>query len=102
MLQTKLPPAITTVEEAKKLLTDLYNNSESFCPEDDANDCLSGMVTKKEGDQLNKLMNDIYNLPGNAFPYPVIDPCGFLLELDPDYVARVKADEEEERSNSEG
>lgn len=91
-MKTVLPQSITTIDEAKKLLTDLYNNSESFHPEDDANEIMWQSIpdeqipTKAEGDLLNKLMADIYNLPGNEnVQTMVFDPCGFLLELDPEY-----------------
>lgn len=87
-MKTVLPKRITTVEEAKSLLTDLYNNNESFHCEDDANDCLEGIATKEEGDLLNKLMGDIYDLPGNDGKHDnsiSFCPCEFLLNLDPEY-----------------
>jgi hypothetical protein len=55
-MKTILPQAITTIEEAKKLLTDLYNNNETFHPEDDATDLVGDLFTQAEGEQLNKLM----------------------------------------------
>lgn len=73
---TKLPQSITTIDEARKLLTDLYNNGESFHPEDDANDIVGDLFTKEEGDKLNDLMGQIYDLPGD------FDPCEFYLILD--------------------
>lgn len=85
-MKTTLPTEITSVDAAKSLLTDLYNNGEAFHCEDDANDCLAGIATKDEGDLLNKLMNDIYSLSGNEDASNMaFDPCGFLLSLDPEY-----------------
>lgn len=81
-MKTKLPLAITTIEEAKILLTALNNNGEAFHPEDDANECFD-TLTKEECDQLNKLMGDIYNLDGNESHLSMIfDPCEYLLMLD--------------------
>lgn len=90
-MKTKLPEQITTVEEAKAFLTELHKNGESYHPEDDANDIVSGIGThpglhlfnQEEGDKLNKLMNDIYDIPGNQDIHKMVfDPCGFLLDLD--------------------
>lgn len=84
-MKTKLPDAINTIDEAKQFLTDLHNNGEAFHPEDNAHDIIwngmnvSNVPTPAECDQLNKLMNDIYNLPGNDGDHanPEFDPCGF-------------------------
>lgn len=82
-IKTKLPEAITTVEEAKQLLTDLHNNLESYHPEDDASDCIGHLATEDECNLLNKLMDDIYALNGTDNPHlcPVFDPCDFLLNI---------------------
>lgn len=79
-MKTKLPNQIKTVKEAKAFLTELIINDESYHPEDNANDVFlgtikneRGILTKAECDQLNKLMDDIYDLP-NGF-----DPCRFIL-----------------------
>lgn len=79
MLKTKLPEAINTVEEAKALLTQLFENNEAYCPEDDANDLEWGTCepTKEEKDQLNKLMMDMYNLP--LIPNPLPDEVGTVF-----------------------
>lgn len=81
-LKTVLPASINTIAEAKKLLRDLYNNKEAYHPEDDALDCLQDVVTKEQGELLNKLMVDIYNLEGNNGNHanPIFDPCKFLLQ----------------------
>lgn len=82
---TKLPESINTIEEAKTFLTELYKNGEEYHPEDNAKDCLEN-ITDEEGDRLNKLMNEIYLLPGNDdMQNMAFDPCGFILELDPEY-----------------
>lgn len=64
-MKTILPDSISTIEEAKKLLLDLHNNGEAFHPEDDATQMCGNIFTHEEGTKLNKLMDDIYNLPGN-------------------------------------
>lgn len=91
-MKTKLPDAITSIEEAKAFLTDLYNNGESYHPEDNAHDVdwnVPHNVTVPdfaECEHLNKLMDDIYKLPGNDnIESMAFDPCEFLLHLDPDY-----------------
>lgn len=85
-MKTQLPKEIKTIQQAEKFLTELYNNGEIYHPEDDANDCLEGIATKEECDQLNKLMNDIYNFKGNENAQSMIfDPCEFILNLDPEY-----------------
>lgn len=83
MLKTKLPPAITTVEEAKAFLSDLHNNGEEYHCEDDAGDCLAECgITPEEAIHCNKLMKEIYCLPGNEDSNNMaIDPCGFLIDL---------------------
>lgn len=80
-LKTVLPASINTIQQAKKLLRELEANGESYHPEDDATDCLSHIATKEQGELLNKLMVDIYNLEGNNGNHanPVFDPCLFLL-----------------------
>lgn len=77
-MKTVLPVAITTIEQAKAYLTDLYNNGEAYHPEDNAHSIawsLPVQPTTDEREQLNKLMNDIYALKR-------IDPCEFILDLD--------------------
>lgn len=84
-MKTSLPKEITTIDEAKVFLTDLHKNGESFHPEDDATDLHGDPFTKEEGEQLNKLMDDIYNLKGNDGKHDnsiAFCPCGFLLDLD--------------------
>lgn len=83
-MKTKLPEAITTVEEAKAFITDLFNNGEGYHPEDDAFDVIwtSSNPTIVEKMQLNKLMADIYDLPGNEdYRNMVFDPCGLFCDL---------------------
>jgi hypothetical protein len=78
-MRTKLPEAIKTKEEAAAFITELFNNHESFHPEDDATQ-INWYQLKEEQEptheecvQLNKLMDDIYELD--------FDACGLLLEL---------------------
>ena len=88
-MKTTLPQSIETAEQAKQLLTNLYNNGESFHPEDDATDiewATCEEPTEAECILLNKLMADIYDLPGNENPMNMaFDPCEFLLSLDVEY-----------------
>lgn len=90
-MKTALPDKISTIEEAKSFLTELYNNNEQFHPEDDAHDIVwqSASPTPEQCDQLNKMMEDIYALPENMYGRKyvdvVFDPCEFLLNLDPAY-----------------
>lgn len=87
-MKTKLPAHIQTVEQAKELLRQLYRNNETFHPEDDCNTIVWDTVqpTKEECELLNKLMADIYNLPGNEDTNNMaFDPCGFFLQLDMPY-----------------
>jgi len=97
-MKTKLPLRITTIKQAKAFLTELYNNDESFHPEDDATSLSGDPFTKKEGKKLNGLMNDIYNLPGNDGHHHggiLFCPCGFLLSLDPEYMKNFREDWDE-------
>ena len=86
-MKTKLPESITTVDEAKVLLKTLNDNGEHFHPEDSAEDCFDMNTPEDEAwcKQASKLMDDIYNLPGNDGRHvdPMIFcPCGYLLDLD--------------------
>lgn len=76
---TKLPTEITNIERAKSFLSDLHNNGEAYHPEDDAHDIVwhvkpEHCPTPEECDQLNKLMDQIYQLDG-------FDACEYLLSL---------------------
>lgn len=85
-MKTILPENIKLIQDAEKFLTDLHNNGESYHPEDNAEDCLEN-ITEDEAKHLNRLMNEIYLLPGNEhYQNMVFDPCQFILELDPDYI----------------
>jgi hypothetical protein len=97
-MKTILPEKISTIKEAKDFLTELHKNGESFHPEDDANDLVGDPFTKEEGDKLNQLMADIYNLPGNDGFHDgriLFCPCEHLLSLDHDYMRNFGADENE-------
>ena len=87
-MKTQLPLSISTIAEAQVFLTNLFNNGEVFHPEDDAHTVAwqGAEPSADECDQLNKLMNDIYALPGNNNSQDMsFDPCGFILSLDKDY-----------------
>jgi hypothetical protein len=84
-MKTNLPEKITTVEEAKRFLYDLFINNETFHPEDDPLKIIwqTSDPTIQEKKHLKVLMNDIYDLPGNKRrpQNMVFDPCEYLLEL---------------------
>lgn len=87
-MKTTLPAQITTVEEAKAFLSALHANSESYHPEDDAHTVqwtTGESISQADATQLNKLMEDIYNLPGNDGRHVnlAFDPCEYLLSLEP-------------------
>ena len=83
MKHLNLPAQINDVADAKALLIMLHENDLLFHCEDDATDCLEGLVSFEQATQLNKLMDDIYALPGNEdrAVLATFDPCGFSLEL---------------------
>ncbi len=104
---TKLPPAIYNVHQAKALLAELHRNRESFHPQDDATDINWNLPddqqpTIAEGQLLNKLMEEIYNLPGNKGHRTklLFDPCKYLLELDEQINKRNKSAKDEMKSMS--
>lgn len=67
---------IATLGDAKQLLSFLHENGLSYHCEDDANDCLEGLITTEEGNALNERMAEAYKLDfGNSCP------CGFVLSL---------------------
>jgi len=85
-MNTRLPIKIETIEGAKQFLTELNNNDEIYHPEDDAHDVdWTNTIepTNEEKDQLNKLMDDIYNLPEVWSPTNPKgwDPCCYVLTL---------------------
>ncbi len=88
-MKTKLPKEILNVHQAKLFLSELHRNVESFHPEDDATDINwqlpeEDMPSISEAKLLNKLMEEIYNLPGNKGHRSklLFDPCKYLLDLD--------------------
>jgi ADP-dependent phosphofructokinase/glucokinase len=79
MLKTNLPEQINSIEDAKKYLTDLYNNGEIYHPDDEVADCLD--VDFATGEKMDKLMDRIFELSkGTDF-----DVYFFILRLDPEY-----------------
>lgn len=82
-MKTTLPAQIASIEEAKAFLSALHANGEAYHPEDDAAAC--GICdTMTQAHDLNKLMEDIYNLPGNDGRHInlAFDPCEWLLYLE--------------------
>lgn len=86
-MKTTLPTAIQdehskiwrhihTEGDAKKFLKELFDNGESYHPDDDVFDLIDGLFNEDESKGLNKIMQEIYSLPSN------FDPCQYLLDLD--------------------
>ena len=75
-MRTQLPFSIDTVEEAREFLQELFDNDESYHPEDDAHDIIWNGTTVDmfEKDRLNELMEDMRELEG-------FDACEFLMDL---------------------
>jgi hypothetical protein len=79
--KTTIPDAIKTVDEAKAFLKALWENEESYHPEDNANGIVWDDVnpSPEQRTQLNKLRTDIYNV---AKADGEFDPCEYLLALE--------------------
>lgn len=75
-MRTQLPFCIDTVEEAQEFLRELFDNGESYHPEDDAHDIIwnGTHVDMFEKDRLNELMEDMRELDG-------FDACAYLNHL---------------------
>lgn len=75
-MKSKIPANITTVTAAREFLEELFNNGESYHPEDDAHDIVwNGVdVSEDERNRLNIAMIQIHAIPD-------FDPCEFLLDL---------------------
>lgn len=75
-LLTELPDKIENRKQAERYLASLYNNGESYHPDDSSFDICWGLVcpTKKQMRRMDKLMDQIRDIKG-------FDPCVFLLEL---------------------
>lgn len=77
-MRTKLFRSIDNEQEARQFLKELFDNGESYHPEDDARDIIFPEVnpTYDERNKLNSLMAQSYNLLSDTF-----DPAGYLLAL---------------------
>lgn len=79
----ELPSKIETVCQAQAFLNLLFVNDLMYHCEDDATDCLKGLVSQAAANQINKLISDIYDLPGNDSPQNMaFDPCSYCLKLE--------------------
>jgi len=77
LIKTTLPEGITTLEQAKTYLTELYNNGELYNPDDSAADCLKG-IHEQDAHHMDFLMNECCKIfRGND-----LDIHLFLLNLD--------------------
>jgi len=77
-MKTQLPQTITTAEEAKAFLDELWRNGETFHPDDNAHDIVwcshvDPKPTFEQCEQLNNLMDDMLTIPH-------FDPYSYLLE----------------------
>ena len=75
-LKTKLPDHIASFDQAKEYLINLYNNGESYHPEDSAAECFEG-ISEADAAQMDTLMIRVYI----HFTDHDADPCKFLLDL---------------------
>lgn len=77
-MKTILPQSIHTVDDAQQFLKSLFDNDESYHPEDDAFDIIWKCEQPPNHDEklkMNQLMNEIYELKDS------FDPCDYLCEL---------------------
>lgn len=88
-----LAAPITTLDEAKSFLTYLVDHGLSYHCEDSALDCIGHMLTGAECLSCDKRMDECYqqDWPGD------LCPCGFVLELDADYLKNAIENCKEER-----
>ena len=82
-MKTNLNRTISTQEEAEDFLNELFENGESFHPEDDAKNIIKiatgvRIFTDEEADKLNELMSSIYEIKDADEDF---DACGYLLDL---------------------
>ena len=84
-MKTKFPEGISTTKEAEKFLKELYDNGESFHPEDDVFTIIWDLDPQPDTLELihlDKLMRDIWNLPElQNYPHNEWDPSGYLMDL---------------------
>jgi len=78
-MKTIIPSVITTSEDAKKFLTDLFSNGEAYHPEDSAQDIINfetreNIFTNVEAYSLDELMMQVYDVAD-------FDPCELLMDL---------------------
>ena len=89
-MKTKLPAKISSIKQARKFLTELQKNDEGYHPEDSASD-FPNLFTPDEAVILDRLMSEIYALPGNEDVMNMaLDPAQVLLDLDENHFPDVK------------
>lgn len=76
----ELPPSIKTVEQAQFFLDLLHEHKLLYHPEDDATDCLEGLVSYEQAKQINVLMGQIYDLNENTRLPETFDPCQYCID----------------------
>jgi len=77
-MKTTIPSVITTSEDAKKFLTDLFNNGEAYHPEDSAFDIENMYGERLFSDEESSLMNEAM---WQVYDVADFDPCELLLDL---------------------
>lgn len=80
-MKTVIPERINSVTEAMNFMKELYDNGESFHPEDSAFDIIKHgsqdrLFTDEEAEKIDERMLDISALLEH------FDPCSYLLRLD--------------------
>lgn len=75
-MKTRIPEALTSMDDVRAYLKELHDNNEAYHPEDDARE-IDNLFTREEGERLNETMNRVYEIC-NAHGE---DPCEILLGL---------------------
>lgn len=88
-MKTNLDRTITTQDEAEAFLSELFENGESFHPEDAAQDIIWALPkeqqpTRNECVMLNNLMNECFHVSDE------FDPCEYLNDLREEEERRMK------------
>jgi hypothetical protein len=92
-MKTNLNRTISNQDDAENFLRELFENGESFHPEDDAHNIIriatgERLFTDEESDKLNDLMSSMYEVGFDCDDD--FDPCGYFLDLQEEEERRMK------------
>jgi len=82
---------ITSMPQAEAFLTYLYDNGMSYHCEDSAHDCIRHIISTEEANACDERMEECWTQD-----FGDNDPCGFVLELDPDTLRNMIANRKED------